>query len=274
MYFNTRGIVLEVDEKERAEYEYLKLQRERNGLSLFNSVEISYRTIHEILLAMLASKVITDVTNTIIGYCIKLLECNRTNESRSLEFSRLTNWEQYYSDIDTAHHRTLIQSAVTSIGDPLYMFTYTRGVINIRRGWVPRTEGVFFAIRKKDKGINARLTHSVPSVMRNINHVGMFQRVVGWDPEPIGFSLCPLLSLSEWTVFRIPPGVLLEDNQLLWFTVFSVEGFLSTRPFTCSFNHWFRDPRPTISDIASVVDEAVLIGNNKYLFSELSSWIK
>jgi len=87
------------------------------------------------------------------------------------------------------------------IGYPLYIFSMQRGKISPMLGIVRPSEGIYFAVHLKDIGITARMTHSIPSVFCNVNHVGWFEKIIGYDPEPHNFAKIPHLPMSEWTVF-------------------------------------------------------------------------
>jgi len=164
----------------------------------------------------------------------------------------------------------------STIGIPMYVFVLDRGSFSTVHGLLPQGEGIFFAVNIKDKGLEARMTHSIPSALQNINHVGVFNRVVGCNSEPIDSYCYPhALSLSEWTVFRLQPGTVDDSNYLLWFTVFDRGGLVSSRPILrSSSNHNVIIWSGQVSDVASSNDEGVVVLGKNYSTNFLQSCLK
>jgi len=148
-----------------------------------------------------------------------------------------------------------------------------RGKVDPVLGIVHPSEGIYFAINIKDVGVTARMTHSIPSVFCNVNHVGWFEKIIGNDPEPISFAKVPHLSMSEWTVFFVSPNVLRKDPQLLWFTIFSREGLISSCPFSCAKEGKIRYPVFSVSDLGSVSERVIKIDRKIIPFVDICDWV-
>jgi len=131
----------------------------------------------------------------------------------------------------------------------------------------------FFAIKRKDFGIRARLTHSIPSLYRNINHIGIITKVIGHNPEPQNPRLYPwCFTDKEWTVYRLIPRSIEEESHIFWITFFDRDGFIASRPF--SFSSFQRYPVQSTTDIAQVTATQITIFGKKVSFSELCEQVK
>jgi len=252
------------------------------GLRSNLDLGVTAKQVREFLYCTRYKGILGDVSNTIMYFFHLCYDFYRTNELRSDLPPRLGNWDQQFSDvlknaIDKSFFDLNLSVARNStIGIPMYLFVLKMGSFSTVHGLLPQEESVFFAVNIKDNGLEARLTHSVPSALQNVNHVGVFNRVVGHNPEPIDSSCYPYsLSLSEWTVFRLQPGTIDDNNYLLWFTVFDRGGLISSRPLLRSSSNrnmiiWSGQ----MSDVAASNNEGVVVLGKNYSTNFLQSCLK
>jgi len=139
----------------------------------------------EIQLVFSLLGLLPDLQNLLFKYCSYLVDYYKTNEYRTdlksrLPFSDYVEITENQSihpklrdHLSTAESFNLARGS--TIGDyPIHIFTYANDSYRISQGDVPTYLPVYFAIRKCDNGISARLTHTIPSVMLNVNNVGFF----------------------------------------------------------------------------------------------------
>lgn len=240
-------------------------------------------SLRELFITMVFIGAVKDVLDIIFKYSLHVTESHHTNEERSSSRSRLSNWDQLYTKTFGLYNNCgkhffeddVLGAASHTIGPPIHMFTLEQGNYKTVHGRALGHRGLYFAINCRDNGINARMTHSIPSAMRNLNQLGIFNRIVGYSSEPIEESAYPhWLSLSDWTVFRVQSDTLVNSTAILWFTFFSASGFIASRPFTYAEGDWIDYPKISCTDIASVDDYGITILGNQYNFEELRSWLK
>jgi len=250
------------------------LNSDQNGLKSLGIPTSTLVGVRETVLVMSYQGVIRDLRNIILRYSIWLLEGRRTNERRTLSKSRIPKWVREFDTFRRNDAETLIKSLLRKgiIGIPLYIFILREGKLHLFTGVVNSKETIYFAVKQRDVGITARLTHSIPSVYRNVNHVGWYEKIIGYDPEPISFSKIPNLVTSDWTVFMVSPCVLGKDPRVLWFTVYSREGLISSCPFTC-FRGKMQNLITSESDIAEAMPNRIIINHKEIPFEQLCTWV-
>jgi len=250
------------------------LNSNQNGLKSLGIPTSTLVGIRETVLAMSQKGIIRELRNIILRYSIWLLEGRRTNERRTLLKSRIPKWVREFDSFRRNDAETLNKSLLRKgiIGLPLYVFTLREGKLHLFTGVVNSKETIYFAVKQRDVGITARLTHSIPSVYRSVNHVGWYEKIIGYDPEPISFSKIPYLVTSDWTVFLVSSNVLRKDPRVLWFTVYSREGLISSCPFTC-FKGSMQYPIISESDIAEAMSNKIVINHKEIPFEQLCTWV-
>jgi len=251
---------------------------------LYSNVDlgVTAKQVREFLYCVRYIGILDDISNVIMTFFHLCYDFCHTNELRSDLASRLINWEQQFSGIfknvtyKSFFDLNLLVARDSTVGIPMYVFVLDRGSFSTIHGLLPQGEGVFFAVNIKDKGLEARMTHSIPSALHNINHVGVFNRVVGCNVEPIDSGCYPHpLSLLDWTVFRLQPGSVDDNNYLLWFTVFDRGGLISSRPvMRASSNRNVIIWSGQVSDIATSNEEGVVVLGRKYSANFLQSCLK
>jgi len=102
-----------------------------------------------------------------------------------------------------------------------------------------------------------------------------FIKVVGNNPEPIKDHSYPKgLLMSHWTVYRVSPEIKLDHTHVLWFSFYSKDGLISTRPFGFG-NRWGTYILPGYrSDISASFEDTILIQSVSYSYAEILSRIK
>jgi len=227
-----------------------------------------------------------DVQNLLFKYCSYFVDFYKTNEYRTdlkprLPFPEYVEITENHSihpklrdHLSVAENSTIARKS--TIGDyPIHIFTYANDSYRISQGELPTYLPAYFAIRKCDNGINARLTHTIPSLMINVNNVGFFIKVVGNNSEPIKDHSYPKgLLMSHWTVYRISPDTVFDHARVFWFSFYSKDGLISTRPFGFG-NRWGTRIFPGHrSDISASFDDTILIQSVCYSHAEILSRIK
>jgi hypothetical protein len=280
-----------IDRRAKVEHKRYNIFVKRFGLKAFPQVLLNVTkkeincAILESSLSMVFVDVIKDVRDLVLKYFIYLYEASRTNEERTEAESRHEGWTKTTKRVT---NMTTIQAVVSetntiiarnsTIGElPVYMFVLTHKGFEVNFGQASASMALYFAIRRKDVGISARMTFSIPSAFRKVNQIGIFNKVVGYNSEPILARTYPHgLEIEEWTVFRFLPSSVRGDQThlLLWFTFFSSDGFIACRPFTYAKKALRGVPDMTSSDIATIRQNQVVVQDTVYPLSKIYSWIK
>jgi len=280
-----------IDKRAKAEHKRYNIFVERFGLKPFPQVliEITRKelqvSILETAVSMVFKDIIKDVRDIILSYFIYLFEASRTNEERTEAESRHEGWTKTTKrSTNIASMQVVVSESntniarSTTIGElPIHMFVLTHKGFEVSYGQASKSMAVYFAIQKKDDGISARMTHSIPSAFRKVNQIGVFNKIVGYNSEPILARAYPHgLEIENWTVFRVVPSTIRGDQThlLLWFTVFSADGFIACRPFTYAKKALRGVPEKMSSDIAHISQNRVTICESSYSLSKVFSWIK
>lgn len=186
--------------------------------------------------------IIDDVQNVIARFMFRLYEASRNNEVRTAAESHHEGWTK---TTKKKENMASMQHVVSEEGlkiardrtfgvEPVYMFYLTQTGFQRSLGRTVHTIGIYFAVRRPDKGITARVTHSIPAAHRKMNQMLSYEKVVGYNAEPVLARTYPHgLEMADWTVFRIPPCTVksTQTKHLFWFTVYNADGCLGTRPF-------------------------------------------
>jgi len=280
-----------IDKKAKAEHKRYNIFVKRFGLKPFPQVlmEITKKELQtsvlETSVSMVFKDIIKDVRDIILSYFIYLFEASRTNEERTEAESRHEGWTKTTKrSTNIASMQVVVSDSNTGIARsstvgelPILMFVLTHKGFEVSYGQATKSMAVYFAIQKKDDGISARMTHSIPSAFRKVNQIGVFNKIVGYNSEPILARTYPHgLEIENWTVFRVVPSTVRGDQThlLLWFTFFSADGFIACRPFTYAKKALRGVPEKMSSDIAQISQNRITICESSYSLSKIFSWIK
>jgi len=280
-----------IERRARQEHKRYNVFVAKYGLSPFPEVLINVtrgmlkESSLEFILSAQKSHIIRDVQEVILRFMLFLHDASRTNEERSEAESRHEGWTKTTKRADNIASMQVIvgegntkESRKRTIGQvPVYMFILTHQGFKSCSGRAAHSVAVYFAIRRKDQGINARMTHTIPSAWRKINQLGQFQRVVGYNSEPVLARTYPHgLELEDWTVFRVNPTTVSGENthHLFWFTFYNADGIIATRPFTYA-KKAFRSAHSSIeSDIANICQDKITILDIPYPLAKIYDMIK